>query len=112
MALSGRSFEVEFNRSGYDDITRTSRGAPYFIEAFDRLRDRDILDWKALPVPPTDEGSWVYFRLGDSIVMAQWDAGNRALWDLGMGRGILKVVRVIEPDDFTAVVESLMPEDE
>jgi|SRR5271169_1643198 hypothetical protein len=60
----------------------------------------DFLD-EAQPMqwPAGSEGAWIYVPLADDIAICQWDPGAKALWDLGLTVGKLKVVRIIRKRD-------------
>jgi hypothetical protein len=95
-----------------EDIARRPADAAFLLAAFKRLTDEDILDWERLPVPRGDEGSWVCFRMGDALVMAQWDKGNPAIWKFGLGRGFLKVVHLAAPEELAEVIATMLENDE
>jgi hypothetical protein len=60
----------------------------------------DFLD-EAQPMswPAGREGAWIYVPLDDDVAICQWDPGEKALWDLGLSVGHLKVVRVVRRSD-------------
>lgn len=106
-----RSYDIGFADSALYDLAEAGDGARHLIEAIYRRGDEDVYSWGALEVPRGAEGAWVAFQLLGRWVIAQWNKGNPALWYASpggdAGRGFLKLVRIVPPGEFAAVVDRL-----
>jgi hypothetical protein len=76
------------------------------VKGLDRLTNEFVHTARKLPWRGNAEGSWIVFPLGGNIALCQWQPGQPELWHLGVGRGMLKVVRILGPAELQRLLDS------
>jgi hypothetical protein len=82
------------------------------LRRLDKLTEDFLDEARPMEWPPGPEGAWIYVRLAKDIAICQWHPGPKALWDLGLRVGILKVVRIIRREDLLDFLERAEVHDE